>query len=338
MKVSASKNRKLLKQYPFLSEVIGHPLPPVAYADGIWTAGSVPRVDNLTIKVQKADGQLMFRQANNIGFGDHSFSFELSDRRKGQVMRRGESIFAIGAKGKILNAMSWPRNDNEQRNLDSELYARMVLWKTRHSDGHYSNPIWDETKWLVWVQVEAWHKDTGRDSEPESRFGDTIERNMYLTLYGMPDCGFEKLFEESNVYEHLRVNDRLLMRGAMREDHDLVMLSGMLYELCHQFQDEVYFDGMKRILDEGNVRGASGHFDNVEVLCAEMCGYDRVMLKDGVAWVTFQLRPESKHMYVLGCDGTLSQIRNLVRTVVKIWDQMPSACAEFKPDEKVMVI
>ncbi len=115
-------------------------------------------------------------------------------------------------------------------------------------------------------------------------------------------------------------------------------MGGMLYEMCITFQDEVYFDGMKAVLDDGEFRGASGQFGSVKVLCAEMCGYDRVMLEDANSYVTFQLRPGSKHMYVLGQQGTLPQIRNLVRTVVRMWREKPELRAAFKSDKKVSVI
>jgi hypothetical protein len=100
----------------------------------------------------------------------------------------------------------------------------------------------------------------------------------------------------------------------------------MLYEVCVTFQEEIDFNGMKDVLDNGEFRGASGQFDAVKVLCAEMCGYDRVMLEDNSSYVTFQLRPGSKHMYVLGQQGTLPQIRNLVRTVVRIWREARTTC------------
>lgn len=43
-------------------------------------------------------------------------------------------------------------------------------------------------------------------------------------------------------------------------------------------------------------------------------------------------------MYVLGQQGTLPQIRNLVRTVVRMWREKPEQRAAFKPDKKVSVM
>lgn len=79
-----------------------------------------------------------------------------------------------------------------------------------------------------------------------------------------------------------------MLRGALDKDHDIVSIGGMLYEMCVTFQEEMYFNGMKDVLDNGEFRGASGQFGAVKVLCAEMCGYDRVMLEDNSSYVTFQ--------------------------------------------------
>lgn len=284
----------------------------------------------------------MYRRADNVGLGDSSCIFQFKGNRKDQVMRRGEYLFAIDGKGKIVNRVDWPRNDDEKRKINGEIYGWTALWTGRvtfanNTEG-YSNPIWGEVKYLVWVTVEAWHADTKNDDVPGGRFGEFKDRSIHITIYSEPDQGFEKLQEESSVYSNLSLDSRLMTRGVIDKDHDIVSIGGMLYEMCITFQDEVYFNGMKEVLDGGKYRGASGQFGSVKVLCAEMCGYDRVMLEDSVSYVTFQLRPGSRHMYVLGQQGTLPQIRNLVRTVVRMWREKPELRAAFKSDEKVSVI
>lgn len=335
MNPNASKNRDLIKQYPFVSDILSARMEPHDGKGGT-------SVNDLTIRVEKADGDLMFRRADNVGLGDSSCIFQFKGNRKDQVMRRGEYLFAIDGKGKIVNRVNWPRNDEEKRKIDGEIYGWTALWTGRvtfaNNKEGYSNPIWDKAKYLVWVTVEAWHADTKNDDVPSGRFGEFKDRSIHITIYGAPDQGFEKLQEESSVYSNLSLDSRLMTRGVIDKDHDIVSIGGMLYEMCITFQDEVYFNGMKDVLDGGEFRGASGQFGTVKVLCAEMCGYDRVMLEDSASYVTFQLRPGSKHMYVLGQQGTLPQIRNLVRTVVRMWREKPELRAAFKPDKNVSVM
>lgn len=334
MRPNASKNQELIKQYPFVSDILSARMEPHDGKGGT-------SVNDLTIHVEKADGDLMFRRADNVGLGDSSCIFQFKGNRKDQVMRRGEYLFAIDGKGKIVNRVNWPRNDEEKRKT-GEIYGWSVLWTGRvtfaNNKEGYSNPIWDKVKYLVWVTVEAWHTDTKNDDVPGGRFGEFKDRLIHITIYGAPDQGFEKLQEESSVYSNLSLDSRLMSRGVIEKDHDIVSIGGMLYEMCITFQDEVYFNGMKDVLDNGEFRGASGQFGTVKVLCAEMCGYDRVMLEDSASYVTFQLRPDSKHMYVLGQQGTLPQIRNLVRTVVRMWREKPELRAAFKPDKNVSVM
>ncbi|MDA2922042.1 hypothetical protein MYX07_02110, partial [Patescibacteria group bacterium AH-259-L07] len=225
----------------------------------------------------------------------------------------------------------------------NEVYAWWVLWKSKELNASgtgylHSDCLCKETKYIVWVTVEAWHTDTKNGDAPGSRFGEFRDRSVHVTIYGEPDEGFDKLQENANVYQNLWLDTRVMTHGVLDRDHDIVSIGGMLYEMCIMFRDEVYFNGMKGVLDNGEFRGASGQFGTVKVLCAEMCGYDRVMLEDSASYVTFQLRPGSQHMYVLGQQGTLPQIRNLVRTVVRMWNQKPELRATFKPDKNVSVI
>lgn len=334
MSPNASKNRDLINQYPFVSDILLDSMEPHGGLEGI-------QVDDLTIRIQKADGDLMFRCANNVGLDENSFVFCVDGKRKNQVMRRGEYLFAILKDGKIINRVNWPRNEEERRK-SREVYGWSALWAGRSTlpsgESCYTDSIHDMVQCLVWVTVEAWHVDAGNDSSPNGRFGDFCDRSVAITIYEAPEQGFEKLQEDSSVYLNLSLNTRVMMRGVMEKDHDIVSMSGMLYEMCILFQDEVYFNGMKSMFDGGGVRGASGQFGAVKVLCAEMCGYDRLMLEDSMSFVTFQLRPNSKNLYVLGQDGTLPQIRNLVRTVVRMWNQNPDSRAAFKPDGKVSVM
>jgi hypothetical protein len=340
MKPNAKKNRDFIKQFPFVDNILSRPMEPYG-GQKTGVVAWVDPIDDLTIRVEKADGDLMYRRAGNIGLGDSSCVFQFTDNRKDQVMRRGEYLCAIDGDGQIINWVNWPRND-EERKATGEVYGWSALWSRRttfpNGSRGYKDPIWDKVKYLVWVTVEAWHADTRNDDVPGGRFGEFHDRSIHITIYGAPDQGFEKLQEESSVYSNLSLDSRVMMRGVLDKDHDIVSIGGMLYEMCVTFQEEVYFNGMKDVLDNGEFRGASGQFGAVKVLCAEMCGYDRVMLEDNSSYVTFQLRPGSKHMYVLGQQGTLPQIRNLVRTVVRMWREKPEQRASFKPDKKVSVI
>lgn len=340
MNPNSQKNQQLIKQYPFVSDILKQWMQPFAGGN---KPGGILHVDDLTIKVEKADGDLMFRRADNVGLGDSSCIFQLKGNRNGQVMRRGEYAFTTDKDGKIINRLDFPRNDEERRKSLDEVYAWWVLWKSRELNASgtgylHSGCLWKETKYIVWVTVEAWHTDTKNDDEPGSRFGEFLDRSVHITIYGEPDCGFEKLQEQSSLVENLFLDSRVIMRGAGKGDSDILCISGRLDELCRLFQDEVYFNGMKEVLDKGECRGAFGQFGSVKVMCGKLCGYDRVMLEDADSWISFQLRPDSKTMYVLGMAGTLPRLRSLVKSVVKLWNEKPELREAFKPDSKISVM
>jgi hypothetical protein len=339
LKPNSTKNTALLKQYPFVADIIKMPLEPTAQS----TNHPYNYLDDLAIKVEKADGDLMLRRADNVGLGDYSCVFHITGKRQDQVMRRAEYVFAIGENDKIINRLNFPRNDEEQRRVEGEIYAWMVLFASKmrnasNTGNLYTDALCDKTKYMVWVTVEAWHMNTRNDNSPGARFGEFCDRAMHITIYSAPEEGFAKLQENASPYSNLFLDSRMMTRGVLNKNYDVVTIGGMLYEMCITFQDEVYFNGMKEVLDNGKHRGASGQFGSVKVLCAEMCGYDRVMLEDATSWVSFQLRPGSKYMYVLGQQGTLPQIRNLVRTVVKAWNEKPELRDSFTSDKEVSVI
>lgn len=330
MKLDAQKNRSLTKQYPFVSAILLTKMEPVGTGIGA-------DVDDLVINVEKADGDLMYRQANNTGLGDSSFTFSTRKNRKDQVMRQGEYLFAISTTGEIINRVDWPKNDEEARGRD-EVYGSSVLWGTKLGENHYTNCICNVTEYLVWVTVKAWHKDTKNDDGPESRFGELCDRSVMMTIYTEPEIGFSRLREHSCPQENLYLNSNVVMKAMVNNNRDLIAICGRLDELCRLFQDEVYFNGMKKVFDKGEYRGASGQFGSVKVLCAEMCGYDRVMLEDSVSWISLQLRPEATMMYVLGMGGTLPQLRNLIKSVAKSWNEKPEQRKMFRPDKEVSVM
>lgn len=364
MKQNSRKNQRLIKQYPFVMDILDRPMLPI----GSWVNKNeqeAKKIDDLTICVQKADGNLMYRRADNVAIGnDYSYILRLDGSRKDLVGRRGEYLFAVDGQGKIINRVDWPSNDAERR-ATGEVYGKSVFCKrisgfTEEKIEQFEAEavlmsieelskrleMWEgidvsilaKVQYLVWVTIEAWHWDTHNDSRPEGRLGDFHDRSAHITIYKEPDGGFEKLLAEANVFDHLYLDTRTVIDGVCVNNPDIIKMNDALAELCVKFQNEVYFAGMKDVRDKGKYRGASGQFNSVKVLCTKMCGYDRVMLEDAVSYITFQLRPGERSMYVLGLQGTLPQVRNLVNTVTQIWNDKPELRFVFKSDENVSVM
>lgn len=333
MRPDSDKIKKLTKQHPVIAEILTIDFEARGNVDG-----SLTRVDDIDVRVERADGNLMFRQARNSGLGDSSFLFTTDGKQKDHLGRRFECMLAVNTKGTIIDVLRWPRNDEEQRGKP-ELYASAIGWYVRDLNrGLMSDPYWDMIESLVWVRVTTWHEDTRKDDGPESRFGELRSRELDVTIYTEPDGGFEKLEKDACFEKNLRLTTRTMTNGVIRGNTEIIRLGGMLDEMCRQFAEDVFFNGMKEVLDGGKVRGASGQFGSTKVLAGELCGYDRVMLEDPVCFVTFQRRPDSDWMYVLGMDGTLPQLRAMIRSMIRAWQNDPTARESFKPDRKISVV
>ena len=406
MKVNSKKNERLIRQYPFVNTILDQWMWPL----GPWQANftGAKRVDDLTIKVEIADGDLMYRRSDFVGYDNNSAIFSFGGKHKGHIGLQGEHLFAVNSHNRIINRLDWPRTQ-KQKWAQGEAYGHLVLWRKQEGSEWYSDPIWNETKYIVLAEIETWHEHVKSDLDYYQR-GDFVERTVKITVYRRPKGGFEKLQEESCLEDNLRLDSKILLNamfenkneiiaigGQMTElgryfadevyhkglrdilvgyvrggqnrkevpcaefsndgrvvlqdldsvlllnalfkfnKQEIVAISGQLTELGRFFQDEVYLRGMREVLDTGKFRGASGNLGPVKVLCAEMCGYERVMLEDPTCWISFQCAQGSKKMYFLGMSGTMPRLRNLVRTAVAMWAK-PEARGTFKPDSNVSVL
>ena len=88
---------------------------------------------------------------------------------------------------------------------------------------------------------------------------------------------------------------------------------------------KVYFNGLRDRIKSEIISNPFDKFNTVEVLSGESCGVEQISLRDNNGYINFNLSSGAKQMYVAGQAGTLPQIRNLVRTVVRLWNIDPKS-------------
>ena len=322
MRPTASKNQKLISQYPFLTEIMSLSLRDQPFE-------TCYDIDDLTIKYQKADGDLMYRYAQNIG---HFNTACVVTNRKNVVARRHEYLFAIDASDTIIRELEWPKSFYDLPRKSDMVYAWQVFWRQRR-DKSFTDPIHDKVKYLVWVTVLSWYTQT---RDPDSPFGDFKSRDMQITIHGAPNRGFKQLDEASCIEQNLYLTDNL-RDHVLCEDPAMHKINGHLAELCRWFQDDVFDTGLKDALDKLKGGGISAHIGSITLLAAKQSGYYRVFLEDGRSHVTYQCRPDQDEMYTLSVGGTLPSIRNLTKSVIRAW-QDPQKRTLFISDREVGVI
>ncbi len=276
-------------------------------------------VDDLKIKVEKADGELMFRLAHNVGMGDN-VQFVGMGARQGQAGRQAEYIYAIGQNDEILSMLDWVGQDRL-------VFGKDVFWSVQTARG-WKNPVSHLTSYLVWVTVNTWH-----DYEDEDK--KVIDRTMEITVYGPPKCGFEKLDSESRFDDHFWLSTRTLTAGLLHQNHDAIAIQGRLAELAQLFYDSVYTQGMEDTLEKAEWKGCSGQFDDIQVQAVYSMRRVGVCLTDANATIELHTLDGSKDMYMGSYNGTLPQIRHLVMAAVKAWET-EEVKASFGRDEEVI--
>lgn len=316
MKITAPKNKKLIAQFPFIIKILNEEMEP--YGEPLLNG-----FDEFSIKVQYADGDLMYRVADNIGLGENSFCY--SKEKNGQIMKRGEYLFAIDGQGNILRRVNWPRNRKERSQSNINIYGCDSMSQFS-PDGDFKEYIVDKVKYLVWVTVNAWHLDTKKEDFPDERFGELVNRNIQIVIYQEPKCGFGKLHEDSNVFDNLRLNREVLDRGFFRKNSDILQIMGNLDELCRLFQDDVFDNGLKDMIERKCAGGISAMLGSVKVSAA----LDRIEIQDSVSLLLIGVYPDSGRLRFVVQDGTLPQLRNLVKTVVRYWNSGLEGRSNFK--------
>lgn len=324
MKFDSRKIDQLRHQFPFLDR---------------WLSALVPSVtdtDDFTIRVQVADSALMYRVADNVGVDDGSYLMPSRPSHAAYVGRQQEYLFAVDHTGAIINQLTFAKDREEHRAKDA-VYGCSVLWAMSRDGSYYTYyPLHEKIKYVVWVTMREWCERSVSEDNTQI-FGALARRSVEFTVYRAPEQGFRGLESESNLLKDLVIDSRNVLQGVVRHDVTFLQISGMLDEMAAWFQDMVYMNGMKTILDQGQYRAASGSFDRVKVVCAELAGRDRVMIEDAECYITFQGESDTGHLGAQGYRGTLPQIRALVQVVVSLWNFDPVTREQFKPSDNVSI-
>lgn len=365
MNPNSDKNRKLMKQYPFIEKILKRNMAPFGAHDDVYERmtlnpsglpkddyfeGTIHReideqkahLDDLTIKVEVADGELLFRRPRNTGVSidtimgreeDHSWTFAFEGKHKSHVGRVGEHLFIVYKSGDIKRHC-W--RDIHSKPHDLATYPRYAFW-TRTGHTWYTKPKWDEVEYLVWVTVQAWYNENPSDGE-SSRFGDLVERSAHVTIYREPKQGFQKLDDDSSETDFLRLDMRTLTTAYANDDRNLLIVSGRVDELCQLFMDDVWNNGLLDAFNGIDGRGMSGKLGDADVRVYYIAGRNVVTLEDQISQITFKGDSSDNYLGTHSMDGTLPQLRNLVKTVVRQWDEGPAKRELIRPDENVGIL
>ncbi len=323
------ENRDFFDNFPFAVNVLQNPREHGIY---LMDENGLKDNDELAIEFKVADGRLLFRQNLNGGLaGSFSCYRSMEKNRENQVGASQNVLFATDANGQVLRVLHWPNSDEDEKYGESEpVFARNIFFK------HDSRSnLFDKIAFLVLLESDEWCLDTKNNDVPRGRFGELQSREVKITVYHEPSCGFGKLLRQSNIYEHLHLNNTILSGGTIRKNIDILCINGHLAEMCIQFQMQVYDNGMRSLYENDFTRGFSLSFSEDEkILVYEIAGIRKVQLENKDALISFHAKNDYKNLYFYSCQGTLPDIRKLVLDVIRKWHN-PEVRKRFQPDNSV---
>lgn len=239
-KQSEEKVAKLMEQYPAVKML------------HLYTVrkGAEPAI--VTVRVQRADPSLMYRQADNVEGDGHYVC-----RDGGQSGTRREYAYAVSDNGRLWRRLSWSVFD---KHYVKDLFNESVRF--------------DRVGYIIWVTHYDWYEKVGKKDEDRGvHHGAHIEWEAHYVIYLPPDEGFEHLYHRADVTKNVELTEKSLTSGLINKERPFELASERLAQLARWFEREVFAMGeLGLIIDKSKNKGMSGEFDGVSLRSFVMCG------------------------------------------------------------------
>jgi hypothetical protein len=312
-KQSAKDVAKLMDQYPAVRKLHEYTV----------RKGADPAT--VTIRVQRADTSLMFRQADNAEGDGHYVC-----REDGQDGTRNEYAYTVSDNDRLWTRMSWGVFD---RRYVKDLFNKHVPFR--------------RVAYIIWTTHYDWYeKITDAEKEQGVHHGAHSEWEVHYTIYLPPDEGFEALYKRSDVTKNVVLTERSLTNGVINEEEPFILASQRLSGLAKEFEQKVFANGLGKIIDDSRKKGMSGLFDGVSLMSWVMCGrlmmtFQAPNLNDPELRDSFTIigneHPTTPMFGYRSIYTTVDRATELVRRVISVWNNTPAEelVKMFRDDKNV---
>jgi hypothetical protein len=216
-KQSAKDVAKLMDQYPAVRKLHEYNV----------RKGADPTI--VTIRVQRADPSLMFRQADNVEGDGHYVC-----REGGQNGTRNECAYTVSDNDRLWTRMSWSVFD---KRYVRDLFNKHVPFR--------------RVAYIIWVTYYDWYEKTSKEEEKRGvHHGAHSEWEVHYTIYLPPDEGFEALCNRANVTRNVVLTEQSLTNGIINEEEPFILASQRLNGLAKEFEQKVFANGLGKTIDE----------------------------------------------------------------------------------------
>lgn len=297
-------------------------------------------------KANKAEINVTVKRA------DHDFLFMLGvqyDGANGSMIHTGKSplkgtkrdfLYFIGHDGDLV----WKWEYDVRRDDEAHLVVEIIGNVSRSQD------FMAKVAYCIWVEAYNWFTPPTKGQVQDGiYFGRYRSTDLRIVVYQEPELGWEQLMASANLHQNVTLSTSMLLRGSQQEYNKrvdryrgFISVSNNLQVLATAFQEEVYFKGLKEIIDQTEMRGMSGQFVDVKVLIYVLAGRIMFTLSDGTndfSIVGAEDETDSTMGYS-GINATYPAARNMVRTVIEYWAKTPpdSRNRLFVDDEDVHLL
>jgi len=299
---------KLIETYPALNIIIK------------WTQDI--QIDNVTpslsIQVKKADENLMMFRGEYIDGIRMSLIGE-----NGTVGTKRQEAFFVNSKDNIIDMISWSKDVSSR--IKDEIGSGKIISE-------------DDLKYLIltttynyYQEIEDWY-----EKGLENQMGKRISKKIKIQIYLPPKIGFTKLLKKTDSMENIRLHMNDIIKSQILSDpiYDNVLIE--INKLIKKFENDVYLNGLKDIIDKSTMKGMSGNFGSVKLNSFVMAG--RIMFtfekeKDDITFLCAENEIPSR-MGFHSINATWPTAKSIIKEVIENWENSTTPLGNRMKDDK----
>lgn len=268
---------------------------------------------NINITVKRADPDFLYTLGENLDGANGSI---FNENRPGEKGIKRDHLYTVGKDDEIISKWYYTQPD-----------SRDMLTVMQIIDN--GDEFLSKVAYFVWLTAYHWYKKPTEGQANEGmNLGEYLYTELYYTVHLPPDEGWRWLIETTKLTKNVTLYNRLLVRGYAKElngGHKVgyEVAVSLLNGLARKFQDNVYLNGLKEIIDASKVKEMSGQFGEVGMLSYVLAGRIQFTLSDGTHEFTIigEEGAEDPRMGYNSIYATYPTASNLVQTVIEKWEK-----------------
>ena len=279
----------------------------------------IAALEQVSIRVQRADPNLMFRVAKNVD--PPNFLREPSDPEL--TGSRTEYFYPINTDGVPGERREWSLNQvfTWGQFVRDIFRSHITDWCSgpKFYDLLGEDPF-EVVGSIVWVSSTIWHRRLKDHNLMPIGEAEPVRAEIDITVYKAPKQGWRSLYLKADPLVNVTLSGHNLWPNQPRPDSFRLVALDLLDRLAIKFDAEVMREGLWKMIV--GTKCVSGMIGDVRVTASYMIGQYSISLESGDSQVSFVGIEHLHQVGFEGIQGTLPSVFRMVDKVCARWPEM----------------